>query len=175
MPLAPPVVKDWTARQVPQPSDFNTYIRDAITFLCRPPVLRVAQNAVQSVPTGVWTILNMQTVIEDSYNGWRTAPTNHYVAQAPGWYAITLYADAAITTTSMGRVGLQYQINGNVIGPFEFNQSEAGLNPWSWDVYDETYLEAGDSIWPMIFHSAAGAVNTSLAFPCSFEVTWRSK
>ncbi|TVZ01281.1 hypothetical protein EAS64_33930 [Trebonia kvetii] len=168
-------MKDWTARTVPQPSDFNTYIRDAFNFLTHPPTLRVSQNAVQSIPAGTWTVLTMGNVIEDGYSGWRTAAGNHYVAQAPGWYAITLFGSAAIAATNMGRVGLQYQINGNVIGPFEFNQSEAGQNPWSWDAYDETYLEGGDSVWPMIFHSASGSVNTSLQFPSAFEVTWRSK
>lgn len=176
MPLSPPSVKDWAPRYDIQPADLNTYLRDAVNFLAAPPKLRVAQNAVQTgITTGAWTVITMQSVIKDDYSGWRTTPTNHYVAQVPGWHTVTLLMCAAVPLTNMARVGLQYQINGTVIGPYEFNQAESGGSPWTWDAFDEVYLGAGDSVWPMFFQSSGATISSSLSSPPTFEVTWWSK
>lgn len=170
------MVKDWVARYDPQPADFNTYIRDTFNFLSGPPRLRVVANAVQSgIAANTWTIIQLQSVSEDTYSGWTSGASNHYTAQVPGIYGVTFLTQAALAVGQSARVGLQYQINGSIIGPFEFDQSTAGGNPWGWACYDEVYLNTGDIVYPMFDQESSGSVSTSTGNPSSLEVVWLSE
>jgi hypothetical protein len=176
MTLAPPSPKDWLARYDVQPADFNTHIRDAFNFLAGPPRFRAVQNGIQSgIAQNTWTTIQMQSVLEDNYSGWTSGASNYYAAQQPGWYGITLMVQAAIAAGNVARVGLQYQVNGTIVGPFEFNQSENGINPWGWSGYDEVYLATGDRVYPQFYQMSAGSISTSLAAPSSLEVVWVSE
>lgn len=175
MSLSPPVPKDWVARYDPSPLDFNTYIRDTFNYLAGPPRLRAIQNAIQTgIAPVTWTTIVLQNVLEDNYSGWTSGTSNYYQAQVPGWYGITFMAQAALPTTNVARVGLTYRIKGTTAGPFEFNQQEAGLNPWGWDLYDEAFLNIGDMVYPQFFQENSAAISTSLASPSALEIVWLS-
>jgi hypothetical protein len=174
--LSPPSPRDWHARYDVQAADLNTYIRDTFNFLAGPPRLRVTANATQSgIVQNTWTTIQMQSVLEDNYAGWTSGAANYYAAPVAGWYAVTLMVQAAIAAGNVARVGLQYQVNGTVVGPFEFNQSENGINPWGWSGYDEIYLGAGDRVTPQFYQMSTGSVSTSLASPSALEIVWISE
>lgn len=176
MSLNPPAPKDWVAKYDPQPADLNTYVRDTVNFLVGPPRLRATQNAVQAGFTqNTWVTVQMQSVLEDNYTGWTSGAGNYYQAPVAGWYAISLMIQAAVAANNVARIGYLYQANGTVIGPLEFNQSEAGINPWGWSGYDEVYLGAGDRFTPQFYQMSTASVSTSLANPSSLEIVWFSE
>jgi hypothetical protein len=174
--LNPPVVKNWAARYDPQPLDFNTYVRDTFNFLASPPKLRVTANAVQTgIASGVWTTLVMGSVLEDNYSGWTTGASNSYTAPVAGRYGMTLTAFAAVPAGYIAEVGIQCELTGTVIGPFEYGRSWSELSPWAWDAYDEIYLAVGDQVWPQFAHGYTSAVSTSITNPSAFEIVWLSE
>ena len=173
MTVLQPVFKDWVAKYDPSPADFNTYIRDTVNALAAPPRLRVTASGTQSgIANNTWTTLTLGTVSEDSATGWTSGAGNFYTAQLGGQYGITLSGCLAIASAQMAAVGLQYQINGTLAGPFEFDKAESGANPWNWSGYDEVYLAAGDRVYPQILQQSGGTVSSSLTFPSSLEIVW---
>lgn len=176
MTVLQPQFKDWVARYDPSAADFNTYIRDTVNALSGPPRLRAVQNAIQSgIATNTWTTVVLQSVTEDSATGWTSGTNNYYAAQLGGQYGITFSACLAIPASQVARLGLQYQVNGTLAGPFEFDQSVSGANPWNWNCYDEVYLGAGDRVYPQVFQENATSVSSSLTYPSSLEIVWLSE
>lgn len=174
-PLPPPTPRDWVAQYNPSYLDLNTCIRDTFNFLAGPPRLRVAANAAQGGLTAQsWTVIQLQSVIEDTYSGWTGGSGNFYTAKVPGWYGITYSARVAIPAGNTGAAGLRFSIGGIVIGPFEYDSNEAGVSPWGFDCYDEVYLHAGDTVTPTFIHQYASAVSTATDFPSSLEIVWLS-
>lgn len=180
MTLSPPTVKDWQARYDPQPSDFNTYIRDTFNFLSTPPVLRTVQTTAQSIPdsASVWTVVQLNSVLEDTYGGWTSGASNLYTAQVAGRYALTLTVFASPAVSSLARAGFLYSINGATAGPFECVRDYAGASPWAWNCYAEIDLAVGDYFQPMFLNEGTAAINTSVGATgaqSSFEAVWISE
>lgn len=171
--IGPPIVNDWTATITPEPSDFNTYIRDTFNFLAAPPRMRVVQTAAQTL-TGEGPI-SFQSVLEDTANGWNTI-TSTYIVGWAGWYSCSFTACANVAVGATTYLGLFYEVNGVPVPPTPtgYGYSEAGLNIWTWNLYDEFYLSAGDSITPQLAPPALGTT-TSLTWPCAFEMIWISE
>lgn len=177
----PPVVNNWLSGDTLDAASLNTYVRDTFMYLANPPLLRVEQTAVQTgIQPAQWTVVNLQQVDEDTYNGW--SPNwnvgNAYQAQVPGWYSLTLYVSAAVPPGSLGRVGFWYWSTDNSVwvGPIELSQQVVGPGApyWSWHAYDETYLQVNDLVLPVFYHQASAAVSTSLSSPSTFELAWIS-
>lgn len=173
--LAPPVPYDWVSRYSPQPADFNTYIRDTFNFLASPPRARLIANTVQpGIAANTWTPVQLQNVLEDTYAGWNTGVTNFYQAPVAGCYGMTFLTYAAVPSGFVARVGLQFQIAGVTVGPYEYDQNVSDGSPWGWDCYDEIYLHEGDTVTPMFIHEYTTSVSTDVTFPSAFEITWLS-
>jgi hypothetical protein len=174
--LNPPEAKDWLAAYSPQVTDFNTYIRDTFDFLASPPAFRAVATVGTSVPSNLWTGIEVDSVLEDTYSGWQSpgSGANNYQAQVPGWYAITWTVFAPVPSGSVAKAGLQFDVAGVTAGPFDLSQSEGGsFSPWGWDCYDEIHLSTGDSVQPFFNQLTAGTISTVAG--SSLEIVWISE
>lgn len=178
--LPTPAVNNWLSGTPVDAATLNLYVNDAFTFLSRPPLLRVQQTTGQSgLAPNQWQVITFQDSLEDTYSGWAGYNIgNVYVAQVPGWYAISLIVSANLPGSTIAHAGIQYWSNaaGVYVGPFEFDQQASGASggSWSWNCYDETYLQAGDLVIPMFYAQANASYSTNTQYPSTFEVSWIS-
>jgi hypothetical protein len=181
--LQPPAVNNWLSGSSPTADDLTTYSTNAFTYLANPPLFRaVATTAQTGIPASTWTAIIFDSVAEDTQSGWAVFPgddqvPNAYIAQVPGWYAISLTVGAAVPGGTSCKVGFWYWSASASAwtGPFEFGYaaSGAGTTAWPWSCYDETYMRPGDLVVPLFFSPVA--CQTALPnFPPTFEVNWVS-
>lgn len=173
--LGLPAINDWPVNYTPTYSDLNLYVRDAFNFLKGPPVCRVQQSSTQSL--GSVDLILYQTVIEDNYSGWQSGSSNGYVAQVPGWYALTARMNAVVTAGTGISFGPSYVLNGVQYGPIWLDLAEAGSANWTWVFYEEAYLDTGDEVFVYTGGAAAGGGSpaTALTAPSTFEIVWLSE
>lgn len=183
--LSPPGINNWLAGYdiLPSngttPGDLDVYASQAFNFLAQPPYYRAVQTVAQSLPAGAGTALTLDTVVES--NNCALGASNVFTASQAGWYSITFTAQAG-TGGGVVNLGLQYSINGTLIGPFPFGASLAISSPWAWNCYDEVYLNVGDWVVPYVYNAgASGSATTTVSatFPyvnsSSLEIVWFSE
>lgn len=167
-----PQINDWAVSYTPTATDFNLYIRDAFNFLASPPVLRVEQTSAQSI-NGNGTVIAYQSVLEDNYSGWNSG-TYTYVAPVSGWYAITALVGTNLPGGSSGTLALGYELNGVAYGPIWFTNWSSNGSPWTFSLYEETYLHGGDSVYVSLA-TTSGSYSTDLTYPSTLEIVWLSR
>lgn len=175
MTLSPPSIPLFTADQMPAPSDFNTYARDAFGFLRAAPRFRGWQSVSQSIPTGITTRVSIDTVIEDTYSAW-VAASNSYLAPVDGWYL-------CIGSTQWPSVGATaYGIRTQLGAPASPIEECAARNlatstgPWGVLAMDEIYLRGGiDSVVLTAWQNSGGNISTvagGINNCCYLEIIW---
>lgn len=100
-------------------SEANSYIRDPIQFLLRPPIAKLTAAAAQNhTSTGNWQALNWGAEIVDTDVdgvGGHDNSTNpsRYTARYAGWYLVA--ASVSWAANSTGRRGLKFVVNGTAV------------------------------------------------------------
>lgn len=109
--LAVPSPRTWSVGEIETGSNFNASVRDATTFLLNPPICNAIQATAQTVSTGLWTQLTLDSTVVDSYGGHSNTTNNsRYTAQVAGWYLVT--AASCWASNSTGWRGIRILKNG---------------------------------------------------------------
>lgn len=86
-------------------------IVNAITFALNPPDFEGTQGVTQTVTTGLWTSLTIDTESVDTYGGHSTTTnTSRYIGQVPGYYQAC--GVAAFAANATGGRGAALALNG---------------------------------------------------------------
>lgn len=97
MPQPAPPVPQVPAGWMPVQADFDLWVTDSFSFLSQLPVFRAQRQAAQSLTGGAFTLIDLDTVLEDPYGGWSPTATGSQPAWSwlcpagcGGWYEATL-------------------------------------------------------------------------------------
>jgi hypothetical protein len=142
---------------------YGNATRDALSFLLNPPLLRVAQSAVQSLATGVWTSITFDATVIDTY-GMHSNSTNNTraVAIVPGWYWPSGVVAFAANSTSTR--GARFAVNGTPVqGSAQFGPPTATGSLAYAAVSLPLFLNAGDYVELQASQATGGALNSLVA------------
>lgn len=154
---------------------WNAQVRDALNFLLNVPKAIVRQAATQTIPSGTWTSIAMDTNFLDNYNGHSTTVNNsRYTAQAAGWYsAIGIGSLSATGGTSFG---LRLAVNGAIVQGSAVNGATTAIfgGLGAATIGKEVFLNVGDYVETQIYQGSGGNLSTSVAtdFDSSMSITW---
>jgi hypothetical protein len=181
MPQPAPPVPQVPAGWHPVQADFDLWVTDSFSFLSQPANFRAQRAAAQSLSGGLFTLLQLDTVLEDPYSGWSATTTGSQPAYSwlcptgcGGWYEASIGA----FTASQGS-GTTNQ----VLGALALNGSlwQYGSNDWavasapsgsSGDVM--VPLLPGDYVQMWMFSTAAVNTPTTAGQLPSMELCWVS-
>lgn len=89
-------------------------VTDTATFMLNPPIFLGIQSSVQSVGTGVWTSLTLDTTTVDTYAGHSNVTnSSRYTPTVPGWYIAC--GTSAFAANPTGSRGCRLAVNGTVL------------------------------------------------------------
>lgn len=81
-----PSPKTWVDGDIPDYSELQTELFDAVNFLLNPPTVKVRQTVAQSISASTWTPLSFDGVELDTHGATSTADKTKVTPQVPGWY-----------------------------------------------------------------------------------------
>lgn len=113
-----PQPKLWTAGEAPDADMFNDRASAVQEFLLEPPMAEARQTVVQNVPTGSWTVIQLDTTDKDN-DGIVDLANDKFVIQTPGWYEVTVGVGYNTGTTTPSRTGRRiaaFAVNGAIGG-----------------------------------------------------------
>jgi hypothetical protein len=109
--LAVPSPRTVTVGEIEVAAFFNSSVRDAVSYLINPPVCNAVQATTQTIGSGLWTPLTLDTTIVDTYGGHSNTTNNsYYTAQVAGWCLVSAAVAWAGNTT--GYRGIRILHNG---------------------------------------------------------------
>lgn len=155
----PPTIRDGVT-----PSSTWNQFRDAINFLLNPPIAKLRQATVQSIPNGTITpiIFDVEDVDTDpaGLGGHSTSvDTSRWIAQYAGWYSVAgrVAYSAASTGTRMSSLA----VNGTEVAASRIfiEASAADLLPMSTSL---VYLTQNDYVEVYAYHTQGTALNTEV-------------
>ena len=166
------------------PATMNSLVRDPLTFLLKPPVVRLRRTGALTVAESTHQFVAFDTADEDTYSGWSNSDPTKYTVQAPGWYQVTvttslsgtgaaglvMVADLAVNGASHTGVGA----NGWE-GPVSYVPTGASTQPKIVNGLYEVYCNLGDIVQLDLWYSsesAITAVDTTAGFECSLRAVW---
>lgn len=142
-------------------SEANSYIRDPIRFLQKPPIAKLTATAAQNhTSTGNWQALTWGAEIVDSdvdNVGGHDNSTNpsRYTARYAGWYLVAASVVWASNTT--GRRGLKFVVNGTpVLSGSVFWAATIAASIEIPSKTDLVYLNVGDYVETHAFQDSGG-------------------
>lgn len=165
MPLARPTPYSWSVGDTATIPILNG-LRDCLNWGQNlPDFIGIQANAAQSISSGNWTPLSLDTNVFDSYSGHSTTTNNtRYVCQAgaAGWYTCGgVYAAAANATANRGA---RLQVNGTAVqGSAAFMQAAgtgnaSGVTTLTRDVY----LNPGDYLELAGWQGSGASLGTAI-------------
>jgi len=94
-------------------------LTDTLNFLLYPPIFRGIQTVAQTLTTGVWGTITLDTETVDQADG--AASTQHsnvtnnsrFTAAYAGWYQVS--GTVAFAGSATGRRGVRYAVNGAAV------------------------------------------------------------
>jgi hypothetical protein len=144
-------------------AQLNTYLSNAVSFFLAPPLALLRQTVAQSVPTGAFTALTMDTEDLDRDGGHSTTTnTSRYTAQTAGYYLCSGLVGWSSSAT--GRRATRWQVNGSAT-----NASDAifaAVIASAINVVPPTkpiFLNVGDYLEMAAFQDSGGALLTAVA------------
>jgi hypothetical protein len=152
-----PVEITWVTGQIVSAAQLNANLRDAINFLLAPPMAVLRQTVSQSLPTGVWTPVNLDSEDLDRDGGHSTVTnTSRYTSQTPSWYGVDLtgsFTNAAAT----GLRGLAFRLNGVTKSR---KQQAAGTTFPILNTSGKIFLNVGDYLESVLYQDTAVSLGT---------------
>lgn len=141
-------------------SEWNTAVRDAVNFLTGPPLFVGYQTTIQSVASGTYTPVNIDTSVVDTYSGHSNVTNNsRYTSQLAGYYLVI--GQVAIAPNATGNRAPTLAIGGVAvtIGSQQLPNSGAGTNSviqvsGIWQLGAGAYIE----VWA--YQGSGGSLNT---------------
>lgn len=168
--LQPPTIPTFPAGYAPTPADFTGWAQNPFSFLAAKTVLRVRQTTAQAM-TGSYSIVQFDTVDEDTYGGWSGSPYYFYNAVVSGWYfTVVTVAFAAAPANTAGIAAV------NTAGTLV----EGGEVPLATDApgmvstTNLSYLVGGVDYLQANAACPGGSINTSVAtgMQSTMEIMW---
>lgn len=152
---------------------WNANVKDAINFLCNPPLLVAQDNGTNttSFTAGVAKIVALGTTVADTYAGW-SAVNNTYTAQVAGFYQISGGVTLS-TVASAGYCLTEVYYNGAVIANSQLEQlcaTSATQGSFIQPVRTvHQFLNVGDTI-SLVCQVQQGSIKTQPT--SSLEIRW---
>lgn len=151
----------------------NTNIRDTVSFLSNPPMLRYAYvPGSQTIASGTWataTKISLNTATLDNYSAW-SAGNNNWIAPAAGVHYI--YGQVAYTSAA----NVAYAAGVTVNGTTTWGQALENANTTAGTVIasfaEHFRLSAGDTVSLAGFQNAGSAL--SLKVQTRLVIVWES-
>lgn len=144
------------------------------TFLLNPPLFVGTQTTTQSVSTGAWTVLGLNSTQVDTYTGHSNSTNNsRYTAQVSGLYQVC--GVSAFTSNSTGVRGTRLQVNGSVVQGTAQMMIPASTSGTALATPVRTVrLTAGDYVEVAGWQSSGGSLSTIVAsdVACALWVVW---
>jgi hypothetical protein len=149
-------------------SEDNTYVRDPLLFLMKPPMARVRQIVAQSLTNGIPTALTF--TIHDVDQDWAggtghsdSVNTSRYTANYAGWYQCSGGVNFAANVT--GGRGCYWAVNGTLsLGTEDIGAPAPGGASHGHPTRTELlYLNVGDYVELWAIQISGGALNTAAA------------
>ena len=144
------------------------------TFLLNPPLFVGTQTTTQSVTSGTWTTLSLNTSQADTYGGHDNVTNNsRYTAQVAGVYAVC--GVSAFATNSTGVRGTRLHINGSVVQGTAQMMTPATSSGTGLPTPVRTIrLAVGDYVEVAGWQSSGGPLSTIVAsdVACALWVFW---
>lgn len=110
-----PTPELWTAGEEPDADTFNKRVAAMQEFLLEPPQAYAVQDTtLQSIPSGTWTKVQLDTTIKDN-DGIVDLTNDKFVIQTPGWYEVVLgvgFGSVNSTYDPVGRRVASVRLNG---------------------------------------------------------------
>jgi hypothetical protein len=133
------------------------------TFLLNPPLFVGTQTVSQSVTTGAWTTITLDTTQVDTYGGHsNTVNNSRYTAQVAGMYAIC--GVSAFNTNTSGVRGARIHVNGAVIrGTAQMTIPATSSGTGLTTPVRTIRLNAGDYVELAGWQSSGGSLSTIVA------------
>lgn len=158
-----PVEITWTTGQVVTAAQMNSNIRDAVNFILSPPVAVMRQTVAQTLTTGTWTGITLDTEDLDRDNGHSTVTnTSRYTAQTAGWYLPGGKISYASNATN--RRWTRWDVNAA-----EINATRLSMQAANGDLSELVmcsawiFLNVNDFLEAKGFQDSGGNLNTSVA------------
>lgn len=139
------------------------------------PVFAGYQATLQSVTSGTWTSLSIDTETLDSDGGHSNVTnTTRYTAQIAGTYLVLGFAAFAANGTAVR--GSRIALNGTAIRGTQTNVNTNTGSVWSSPCWAVQPLVVGDYVEVQGFQNSGGALNTYNGTDCttSLAVFWLS-
>jgi hypothetical protein len=144
-------------------------------FILGPPVFDGYQANAQSVASGSWTSLSIDTEILDS-DGSHSNITNNtrFTCVVAGTFLFL--GTAAFTANSTGVRGSRFALNGTSIRGTQTNTNTCSSSVWAEPCWAVTPMFIGDYVEIQGFQNSGGALNTYNGADCttSFAAYWIS-
>ena len=161
-------------------SEANTYIRDPLLFLMRPPTARLRQLVGQTLTNGVFTAITFTT--HDVDQDWAggsghsdSVNTSRYTANYAGWYLCT--GGVSFAVSAAGNRGAYWYVNGTAVNAVEsIGASAAAINFGTVARGELVYLNVGDYVELFGYQSSGGVLNTQISGSTgsTANLMWRS-
>lgn len=81
----------------------NTHVRDNLTFLGRPPSVRVTRSTSQSIANNTWTAISWNTEGYDTDSMWSSTAGNRIEINTNGKFLVTSSVDFVASTGGVAR------------------------------------------------------------------------
>lgn len=173
--LAVPSPRTWSVGEIETGSNFNASVRDATTFLLNPPICNAIQATFQTVSTGLWTPLTLDSTVVDSY-GMHSNSTNNSraTAQVAGWHLVS--AASCWVSNATGWRGIRILKNGSTAiagSGTEITANSSGVTAIATpSVF--VYLNVGDYVEGEGYQTSGANLATSVNNDanCALTVIW---
>lgn len=140
---------------------WNSQVRDGHTFLANRPLFVGTQINAQSIPNAAWTPVVIDSAQTDSYTGHSNSTNaSRYVAQVPGWYAVS--GIVCYTANATGVRAARLHVNGSVVQ----GSAQMNLTPTTADLCGiatpvrTVYLNVGDYVEVAAYQASGAALST---------------
>jgi hypothetical protein len=168
-------IPNFTAGYAPAPSDFNGWVQAPFAFLTARTNVRVWQTGSgQTLTSGGYTVLALNTVLEDPYSGWSATATssqaaNSWLAPYDGWYDVTVTVAVASAAVHLEPALLLSGVTQYEVSAASTPSGQDGLVCATIRV---PMIGGLDYIQPEAWCSAAVTTSTALGRNCALEITW---
>lgn len=173
-----------TNAPVPVPRTFNVAefetaaylnsVRDALNFLLNVPICNATQSTTQTLSTGVWTALSLDSTVVDSYGGHSNTTNNsRYTAQVAGWHLVSGAACIASNATSWR--GIRSEKNAATVTGAATEVAAASGSPTTIATPSSIiFLNVGDYVESYGLQNSGGNLSTNVNSDadCALTVVW---
>lgn len=172
-----PAVHHWLAGDEFNAERMNE-VAAAIDWIRNPPMVHVTRKLTgQSIPSGTWTKISFDTVVNgyDPYDFWQPGSPDQLTVTVPGWYSCEIQFSGVITVDNRIIIGL-YK-NGFTSNELLFRYDQTTLptgNNINIRKENTLFFNAGDVIYSAVISTAFTTAITSDAELCGLRIRWVS-